>query len=316
MKERGGGMVGSGVVRFVSVRGRVLCMVGVFVLVGVLSPVASWASGPTGIFAIFDQCPRFTAGVDLCIDSQITGGEVTLNKLTVPITNPITFQGGIVFIEGSITNERFVGALDGETFGVVPQSIPGGLSSLIDCNEIKGRDFYARIQRKICKKMFENRRTPREAYETIELARPASEIGINTENDAAQTGTTLSLPVKIHLENPLLGKECYIGTSADPIVLEMTSGTTNPPPPNKPISGSLGTFNEEDEFLFIELKGHSLVNNTFSAPAATGCGGPFSSIIDNLIDTKIGLPSPSGYNTVIHVGTARNALPFVVIATE
>jgi hypothetical protein len=241
---------------------------------------------------------------------------VTLNKLTVPITNPITFQGGIVFIEGSITNERFVGALDGETFGVVPQSIPGGLSSLIDCNEIKGRDFYARIQRKICKKMFENRRTPREAYETIELARPASEIGINTENDAAQTGTTLSLPVKIHLENPLLGKECYIGTSADPIVLEMTSGTTNPPPPNKPISGSLGTFNEEDEFLFIELKGHSLVNNTFSAPAATGCGGPFSSIIDNLIDTKIGLPSPSGYNTVIHVGTARNALPFVVIATE
>jgi hypothetical protein len=309
-------MVGSGVVRFMSVRRRVLCAVSVFVLAGVLSPVASWASGPTGIFAIFDQCPRFTTGVELCLASQITGGEVTLNKLTVPITNPITFQGGIVFVEGSFTNERFVGALDGETFGVAPQSIPGGLSSLIDCREIKGRDFFARIQRKVCKKVFEDRRVPGEAYETVELARPASEIGINTENDFAQQGTTLSLPVKIHLENPLLGKECYIGSSADPIMMEMTSGTTNPSPPNKPISGTFGEFREEDEYLFLERRERSLVNNTFSAPAATGCGGPLSSIIDNLINTKIGLPSPSGYNTVIHIGTAHAALAYIVISTE
>lgn len=57
---------------------------------------------PTGDFAVFKQCPRFTSGVELCLYSETLSGEVTLNKQTVPINadgkHPIILQGG-----GSLT---------------------------------------------------------------------------------------------------------------------------------------------------------------------------------------------------------------------
>ncbi len=133
---------------------------------------------------------------------------------------------------------------------------------------------------------------------------------------SAEEGTALSLPVKVHLENPLLGRECYIGSNADPIVLSLTTGTTNPPPPNKPISGSMGLISEKDEFAFAEIAEHTQVGNSFSAPAATGCGGPLSFLIDPLINSKIGLPSPAGYNTIIHNGYAQEGTTVGIIASE
>ena len=72
---------------------------------------------------------------DYCLFSEITGGELTLNKLTVPITRPFVFQG---LFEGEPGNLKFLGAVNGETIGPVPQPIPGGLSALIDCGEIQG----------------------------------------------------------------------------------------------------------------------------------------------------------------------------------
>lgn len=42
------------------------------------TPYAGTAKEPTGDFAVFKQCPRFTKGVNLCLFSQ-TSGEVTLS---------------------------------------------------------------------------------------------------------------------------------------------------------------------------------------------------------------------------------------------
>jgi hypothetical protein len=47
------------------------------------------------------------------------------------------------------------------------------------------------------------------------------------------------------------------------------------------------------------------VNNEFAAPEASGCGGIFSFLIDPIIDSKIGLPSPDGYNTAIQNNTIK-----------
>ena len=289
-------------------------------VVALMAPVASLgvassalAKEPTGDFAVFKQCPRFTAGVVLCLDSQIESGEVTLNKLTVPITNATMLQGGVTL--NSQFQSTFVGALNGETLSKTPQPVPGGLSSLINCNEIKGKGFLGRARRGTCRAVFENSWSFAGADETVELAGPASEIGFSLLG-VGGNGTVLSLPVRIHLESPLLGRECYIGTSADPIMFNMTLGTTSPPEPNKPISGKYGQESLRDESSFAEVMGHSLVNNTFSAPEATGCGGHFSFFIDPLIDSRIGLPSPAGYNTVIHVGLADSGQVGAVIASE
>jgi hypothetical protein len=271
------------------------------------------AKEPTGDFAVFKQCPRFTAGVNLCLYSQV-GGEMTLGKLTVPIVNTVTVQFGIMLNEETF-EEKVVGALNEETLSPTPQPVPGGLSSLIDCNEIQGKWFPGRVRRGACKAMLDNPRFTT-VNATTELARPASEIYVNKHNEEVKEGTALSLPVRVHLENPLLGRGCYIGSSTNPIVFNLTVGTTSPPPPNKPITGKFGSISAKDEFEFIEVTGHTQVDNAFSAPEATGCGGPFSVLVDSLIDKKIGLPSPAGYNTVIHSGYADEATTVGVIASE
>jgi hypothetical protein len=266
------------------------------------------AKAPTGDFAPFAQCPRFSAEVNLCFYSQVTGGEVTLGNSTVPIKNTITLQGGIVLHKRPFT-ESFVGALNGETLSKTPEPVPGGLAGLVNCNEIG--NLLLRIT---CRTTFENGLTGVNA--TTELARPASEIAISKRNLVAEEGTALSLPIKVHLENPLLGSSCYIGSAANPIVLNLTTGETSPPPPNQPIHGSIGLISQKDEFEFIEIAPSVLVDNAFAAPAASGCGGLLAFALDPIINAKLGLPSAAGKNTAIQETLINEATTVGVIASE
>jgi hypothetical protein len=282
------------------------------VAMALIAPLAfaapALAKEPTGDFAVFKQCPRFTAEVNFCFYAQTLSGEVTLNKQTVPITKTITLQGGIKRNE-TTEAETFVAALNGETLSKSPQKVPGGLAGLIKCNEIS--DFLERVA---CELVFENGVTGVNA--TTELARPASEIGINKNNLVNEEGVALSLPVRVHLENPFLGSECYVGSSSSPMTWNLTTGTTSPPPPNKPISGKVGNIEFKDAFRFVQITGNSSVDNAYAAPGATGCGGLFSFLIDPIINGKIGLPSAAGHNTTILNNTIDEAPAEAVIASE
>ena len=76
------------------------------------------------------------------------------------------------------------------------------------------------------------------------------------------TGTTLTLPVRVHLENLFLGSGCYVGSASNPVTIELTTGTTNPPPPNKPISGATGEFGSKAGGEILTLTNNVLVNNS------------------------------------------------------
>jgi hypothetical protein len=255
---------------------------------GVVSPALG--KKPTGDFAVFSDCPLSTPKVQ-CIYSTTTSGEVKLGKTAVPISKTVVLQGGV--IENEATGEEsFVGAADGNTLVKTALPVPGGLLGLVKCNEIN--NFIERIA---CELIFENGVTGVTA--TTELAAPATSIGINEGNVFLQTGTGLSLPVKVKLDNPFLGGECYIGSNASPVVLNLTTGTTNPPLPNKPITGSGGKLEFKDEGEFGIDRGLRLVDNSFAAPAAKGCGGQFSFLIDPIINAKVGLPAAAGNNTAI-----------------
>ncbi len=261
---------------------------------------------PKGEFAPFADCPLSNVETQQCILAKTEGGEFVVGKQTVPITNPITLQGGVRF---NSEGEHFVGAEDGNTLSKSPQKVPGGLAGLVKCNEVS--NFFERLA---CELVFENGVTGVNA--TTELAAPATSIGINLTNLISESGTALSLPVKVHLENPFLGSSCYIGSNTHPVVIEVTSGTTSPPPPNKPISGSLGepVFNEAGTLL--TLNKNVLVNNSFAAPKAEGCGGIFSFLIDPIVNAKLGLPAAAGHNTAILKGTLKDATAAAVKASE
>jgi hypothetical protein len=272
------------------------------------APAFSTEHHPTGDFAPFADCSLSNPATDLCIRAQTESGKFIVGKKTVPITSTIAFQGGIHQNEATETLE-FLGAEDGNTLSKTPQNVPGGLAGLLNCQEIN--NFIERIA---CEAVFENGLTGVTA--TTELAGPASAIGVSVQNLIEGTGTALSLPVKVHLENPFLGSSCYVGSNAHPIVIALTTGTTSPPAPNQPLTGKVGTIEFKDEFNLTVVRENSLVNNSFAAPGVKGCGGLFAFLLDPIIDSQLGLPAAAGHNTAILTGTLKDATATAVRASE
>lgn len=114
----------------------------------------------------------------------------------------------------------------------------------------------------------------------------------------------------------LLGSNCLIGSNSNPVVIDFTSGETPPPPPNEPISGSAGELEVNEDGTIVTISGGALVNNSFAAPEADGCGGIFSFFIDPLVNSLVGLPSPAGTNSATLEGKIQNADPAAVEASE
>jgi hypothetical protein len=292
-----------------------LVPVGVF---GVVSP--AFAKTPTGIMAVFADCPASSPGVVLCTNAQTSSGEFTIGSTTVPINRTITLQGGAI-PTGNPQEYFLVPAKDGNSLSKTELNVPGGLLDLVNCTEIKGEGFFETVEREACKAIFENKTTGVTA--TTELvANEHNPALLNLGALLADTGTGITLPVRVHLKNPLLGSSCYVGSESSPIQLHLTDGTTSPPLPNKPISGKFGEPVAEEEtqgsefFSVLALRENSIVDNAFSAPAAEGCGGFFSFLIDPVLDAKIGLPAAAGHNTAILTGTTRLAAAEEVVRAE
>jgi hypothetical protein len=282
------------------------------VALGSASSALATEHHPKGDFAVFNQCPLSNTATNVCIYAQTESGEFVVGKKTVPIKNTITLQGGVHVIfneEREIVGTEFIGAENGVTLSKTPQDVPGGLAGLVNCFEIS--NF---IERLACEVIFENGLTGVTA--TTELAAPASSIAISGQNLIEATGTALLLPVKVKLSNPLLGESCYIGSNSNPIELPLTTGTTSPPEPNKPISGKIGKVEFKDEAAITIVRENSLVNNSFAAPAAEGCGGIFAFLIDPLVNAKLGAPSAAGHNTAILNGTLQQGNAVYVKASE
>jgi hypothetical protein len=275
-------------------------VVGLLVIAAMALPAL--ASAHTGEFARFNNCPSTNKEVEICLTSTITSGEVVLGNKKVPIVNPVTFQGGA----GTANAEgisKFYAATNGETLTKAPQPVPGGLSGLVNCKEIS--NFILRAS---CELIFENGYTG--VNSTLELARPASEIQFSEFALLFRTGTALKLPVKVHLENPLLGSGCYIGSSSSPIWFNLTSGTTAPPPPNVAIKGAAGKSEFIENEQILRFTGQKLVDNAWAAPGANGCGGPIAELIlDPIINSSVGVPSAAGKNTAIQIGNSWVATP-------
>jgi len=251
---------------------------------------AGSASAFSGEFAAFNNCPTTNSSAWKCLHSVTNGGSVKLGKKLVPIVNPVTLEGGITEeseTESEFGFSRMIAAKNGVTLSKTPQPVPGGLAGLVNCKEIS--NILVRIS---CEVTFENGLTG--VNSTLELARPASEIRVSQSNLVFEEGIALEMPVRVHLENPFLGSGCYVGSSSSPLQWKLTTGITNSPTPIAGKGGEL-TFTSNAEILHV--KGSSLVDNTWSAPHASGCGGPIIELIlDPIIDATVGVPSAAGVN--------------------
>jgi len=251
-------------------------------------------------FAVFAQCPTANPEVALCFFAETTSGEFAIGSTKVPISQTLTFQGGATQNEETGA-ETFVGAANGETLSKTQLKVPGGLLGVVAPEALP--KFLQDIINKLVSEGLDG------VTATAELVGNPS---ISRVNLLLQEGVALALPVRIHLSNTFLGKECYIGSKGSPVTFQLTTGTTSPPKPNKPITGSVGEIEFRDEFQFVIIKGNKLVDNSFSVPTASGCGGLLSLLINPAVNLKLGLPSESGHNTAILEGSLQNATAEVV----
>lgn len=265
----------------------------VVALLASLALAQSAMATPTGEFAVFAQCPINNPETGACLYAQSTSGKFIISKTEVPLSKAITLQGGLTVEKEGVSD--ILPAANGETISKTPQTVPGGLFKIVAPGWLPG------WLQTIFNEFVNNGLTGVSA--TTELVGTArlSAIGTLTGN-----GTALELPIRVHLENPFLGNSCYVGSASNPVVVDFTTGTTNPPAPNEPITGARGEVSISPEGI-LKINNNSLVNNSFAAPTAEGCGGLFSFLIDPAVDAELELPSASGRNTAVLNGSQQIA---------
>jgi len=291
-------------------------------------PVTALASAspamaePKGIFKIFKECPTEVPVVTVCNYNTTTSGEFKLGSTTVPINKTIIQQGGLI-PTGNPENEReFFGypAKNGESLSKTALNVPGGLTGLIKCETL------AEPFRALCKIALES--GPLEVTATTELvANEKNPVIFNEQALSEEKGTAVTLPVRVHLKNTFLGNSCYIGSESSPLELHLTTGATSlasPPAGWKSIHGKKGTPEtlEEKGLVSLRVKNNSLVDNTFAAPGAEGCGEAtilfikFKGFLDGVVNEKSKIPNKAGENTAILNGELAAASSEEVILSE
>ncbi len=258
------------------------------VAIATLGSAASASAGLLGEFTRFQQCPWTNTEVKQCLYMQSNGGTLTLGKKKVSIEKPIVLQGG--FGEPGSGISPFFAATDGVTLTKASQSVPGGLAGLIPEGKAPP------LVKSLTKFYFENSLTGVTA--TLELAEPASGIGFGKLHLLDGEGLGLKLPLKVHLENPFLGKACYVGASGSPILWELTTGVTAPEKPNAPITGAPGVSKLLEKKQILELSEDELVDNKWPAPVANGCGGSLSFLVNPIVNEQLG-DMTAGHNTAV-----------------
>ena len=212
--------------------------------------------------------PAENPSIFLCTRTVINGGHFQMGSKDVPIVNPMTLSGG-----ANIEGELFANSKGG--LSPVKQKVPGGvigLTGLTWLAEFLGSEALT-------------------LYAVTELAgQPLIEDGADK----------VTLPIRVHLENSVLGKSCYVGSFTNPITLHLTIGTTSPPPPNKPITGKAPVEGPEPLPNTLLFEKGTYVDNAFAAPGASGCVltlfGFIPISINGLVNSQSGLPAAAGTN--------------------
>jgi hypothetical protein len=279
----------------------------VLTLMLMLPGASSALAAPKGIFARFAQCPAGKPGMALCLHAEVTGGTFAVGKISIPIARPIVIQDGALPTGGANFNEYFLSPpINGESIPSNELELPGGLRAILQCPQAGCRGPSGNI-------------APNAVFATIETAAsPANPGTLNVTAVVEERGPALTLPVRLQLHNSLLGSACYLGSTAHPIELRLTGGTTSPPPPNKPIAGTFGQRSGmlEDGYELTSLTGAKLVDNAFSVPVAQGCGERSASLIDVEIDQVLGLESRAGHNTAILMSAVQVTEAEAVLASS
>ncbi|MGW2954974.1 hypothetical protein [Streptomyces eurythermus] len=274
-----------------SIRTR-LSAVAALTALGTLASVGgASAAGPTlnGQWAPFTRCPVDAPAMlaadgsgktPQCVVSTSAGGSIKLGKTTV-VTGRTELQFGVVQ------------NADGTSAVVAPPSgalvadsatVPGGLLGLMCPSDIP-------VISGICQTLGDSRLNKITA--TMESV--GAPYAFDQTAGVLKDMPIIALPVRVHLQNPLLGDNCYIGSASAPIVLRPKN--LDYPAFGMSFFKGDGTADEAGEMSRIDLTGAPQHDGDFAVPGATGCGLNVG-LINAAVNAKTGLPSAAGNNSL------------------
>ncbi|MGW8886587.1 hypothetical protein [Streptomyces sp. NPDC055749] len=274
--------------RSVSTTTRMGLLAGFTAFTALLSTGTATAAGQlNGHWAPFNRCPvdapamlaaDGVTNVATCISSSSASGSIKLGSSQVPTTKTDLQLGVIQHSDGTTT---LVAPAEG---ALVADSadIPGGLLGIM-CPS--GIPFVSGICRQLTDVNL-NRVTA-----TIEPAGAPRDFNMAAAFSAGEP--ILTIPVRIHLKNPFLGDKCYIGTTANPVLLKPRNETV-PSLSLQQFEGN-GTPSETGEMGRYTFSGANQADTAFAVPGASGCG---AGLLDWAVNLKTGLPSAAGKNNV------------------
>ncbi|WP_299534720.1 hypothetical protein [uncultured Streptomyces sp.] len=280
-----------------------LGLVAGFTALGAFASVgsATAATNLNGNWAPFNRCPvdapamlAADGGTDtaVCVSSISGSGTIKLGNTTVPFGKS-DLQVGVVTHPN---NQSTVVSPAGGALIAASANIPGGLLGLMCPSSVP-------VVTAVCNTLTDV--SLNKVTATIESVNSPSDFKL-----LAGLGTTtpiIQLPVRIHLDNPLLGDKCYIGSSSNPILLRPQNKTL-PAVSSNQFNGD-GSDNPEGVLGRISLIGATQHDTTFAVPGATGCG---LGLLNWAVNLKTALPAASGTNFVqlnnaqTHVATIQD----------
>jgi hypothetical protein len=272
-----------------------IAILGALVVAGLLVPAGS-ASAQTlnGLWAPFTRCPvdspamLATNGVDsdpLCIAANSPSGEIKLGNSTQTTGNTNLQLGGVA--DSGVVSPLIApagGALVSE-----PVNVEGGLLGLMCPSDVP-------LVSAICAGLVGSELNTVTA--TVAAAGEPSNFSITA--GLTQGNPIVTVPVKVNLDNPILGPNCSIGSDANPIVLRPANITR--PTGSSARADLNGTPNPQGVLTRITTQA-TQGDSTFAVPGASGCG--LLGVLNEAVNLQQGLPSPSGNNhLVLNDGTS------------
>jgi hypothetical protein len=230
------------------------------------------AQAANAVFPNFSGCTITEPIIERCINIQNRSGNLNIKGFNVPLGESLEIRGKLQAREGDFL---FIPPTGTTGFFARTVPVPGGIFGI---EWLPGNSVLA----------------------ITELAGTPSQIR------PSPIDLSVRIPVKVRLVNVLLGMDCHIGTNRNPVNLNLIVGTTAPPPPNRPISGSIGTGSvNEGTITFI---GNRNVENSFAVPGATECGLGLG-LINSLVNLRLRLPSAAGNNSIEVVNDVALGVP-------
>jgi hypothetical protein len=227
----------------------------------------------------FAHCPIDNPAVSLCLFSSTTSTTFEIGSTTVTSSSPTTLQLGVISTDSGQVAVLPDDGTEALQSPAIP--LPGGLLGIPGAPD--GGPLAVTV-------------TPQLVGLPI----------LNLFNLIGGKGVGMTLPIDVLVSSStgLLGSDCTLADTADPITLNLTTGKTSPPPPNTPIKGAVGKVRSTNEGL-LKVHGMTLVDNSFAVPGADSCGP--DGILDEILDVDKSLPSAAGSNTAILSGNSFTA---------